>query len=161
MYRGFQSYRHFINYSLHSLSTVICGDDTVLRAELARLGVSSTKDLPYKEARRLYNELSFIAKGASRNLNMLKTAIGQGGMTKRQRAMIVRITKYVFLWSPEATFSFIIEMFPDYRKRLTIWEVQNSKLNKLFGILTGKDADKLIKRLIKIEKRNFEKKNVE
>ncbi len=154
MYRGFKTYRHFLNYSLHALSAVICGDDTVIDQELSLRKIASVKELTDKDAKLLYRQLSEVAKKVSSNTNELKSAIGLGKMTDRQRAAIIKITKYNFGWSQEATFSFIAEMFPDYRKRMSAWEIENSKLNKLYGLLTMKDADKIIKRLISIEKRN-------
>ena len=154
MYRGYKTYRHFLNYSLHALSVVICGDDTVIDEELSQQGLSSVKELSDKEARLLYRQLSEVAKRTAKHTSVIETAIGLGKMTDRQRKAIIKISKYNFNWSNEATFSFIAEMFPDYRKRMSLWEVENSKLNKLFGLLTMKDADKIIKRLLSIEKRN-------
>jgi hypothetical protein len=95
-----------------------------------------------------------IAKNVAKNHNDLKAAIGLDKMTLPQRNKIIAITKYNFKWSPEAAFSFIAEMFPDYRKRLSLWEIENSKINKLYALLNKKDADKIIKRLEQVEKRN-------
>lgn len=75
-------------------------------------------------------------------------------MTQGQRKAIIKLTKYDFKWSPEATFSYILGIVPDKRKRLSPWEIQNSKLQRLFGLLTKMDADRVIKRLDKIKKRN-------
>ncbi|HPI38896.1 MAG TPA: hypothetical protein PK397_13225 [Ignavibacteriaceae bacterium] len=154
MYRGFKTYRHFLNAKLHALSIVICGDNTVIDAELQRRGLASVIDLSLKDAKLLYKELSYVAKKTSYSKQVLNDAIGLGKITKKQRNIILKITRYNFRWTDEAIFSFIAEMFPNARKRLSIWEVQNSKLYKLINILDSKDADKIIKRLLGIEKRN-------
>lgn len=154
MYRGFKTYRHYLNYQLHALSAVICGDDTVIDDELARRGLTSVKDLSLRDAQALVKDLTLVAKKVSNNVNQLKEAIGQGRMTVSQRAAIIKIAKYIFNWSNEAIFSFILETFPDYRNKLSKWEIENSKLYKLFGLLSSKDADKIIKRLDAIKKRN-------
>jgi len=158
MYRGFKTYRHFLNYSLHALSAVICGDDTVIDQELYLRNLKSVKELTDLEAKLLCRQLAEIAKKVTNNTNVLKAVIDLGKMSLNQRKAIIKITKYNFNWTTEATFSFIAEMFPDYRKRLSTWEIQKSKLNKLYGLLNKKDADKIIKRLISIEKRNLKKK---
>lgn len=154
MYRGFKTYRHYLNYQLHALSAVICGDDTVIDDELARRGLKSVKDLSLRDAQALVKDLTLVAKKVSNNVNQLKEAIGQGRMTGPQRSAIIKIAKYIFNWSNEAIFSYILETFPDYRNKLSKWEVENSKLYKLMGILSSKDADKIIKRLDAIKKRN-------
>jgi len=75
-------------------------------------------------------------------------------MTLPQRKAIIKITKYEFNWAPEATFSFILKVIPGCREKLTNYELKNSKLNILFNLLTSKQADTIIKRLIKIKERN-------
>lgn len=154
MYRGYKTYRHFLNAKLHALSAIICGDDTILREALLSYNVSSVKDLDFRSAQELYRQLKIAAQQMTKKTNELKEAIGLGKMTNAQRALIIRLTKYKFQWSTEATFSYIVEMFPDYRKRLSIWEVQHSQLGKLFHLLSSRDADRVIKRLLAIEKRN-------
>ena len=77
-----------------------------------------------------------------------------GDMTQGQRKAIIKLTKYEFNWSPEATFSYILGIVPERRKRMSPWEIQNSKLQRLFGLLSKKDADRIIKRLDKMKKRN-------
>jgi hypothetical protein len=72
----------------------------------------------------------------------------------KQRKAIIRITKYKLRWSPEATFSYILDTFPHKRKRLNSFEIQSSKLSKLFSILSKDDASKLIKRLDKLQLKN-------
>ncbi len=154
MYHGFKTYRHFLNCKLHALSAVICGDDTLLDENLTLAGVKSVTELELNDARKLYYAFTKLAKESSGRTNEMKAAIGLGMMTHNQRAMIIKISRYNWNWTDEAIFSFIAEMFPDYRKRLSLWEIENSKLNKLFGLLSAKDADKIIKRFLQIEKRN-------
>lgn len=76
-------------------------------------------------------------------------------ITLPQRKAIIKITKYDFNWAPEATFSFILKVIPQRRKQLSNYELKNSKLNILYNLLTHKDADMIIKRLIKIKERNL------
>jgi hypothetical protein len=156
MYRGFKTYRHYLNYKLHALSAIICGDDCVIDEELAARGLSSVKELSNPEAKELVNKFTAIAKKVSSNVNELKTAIGEGKMTERQRAAIIKVAKYILHWSNESLFSYILDTYPAYRNRLSQWEVRNSKLNKLFGLLSSKDADKIIKRLDQIKNRDTE-----
>lgn len=75
-------------------------------------------------------------------------------MSLPQRKAIIKITKYEFNWAPGATFSFILKVIPGCREKLTNYELKNSKLNILFNLLTSKQADTIIKRLIKIKERN-------
>lgn len=154
MYRGFKTYRHWLNYSLHALSAVICGDDTVIDEMLEQNYYKSVKDLPNNTAESWYKQLKEVAKQTAPKHQKLKEAIGLGNMSDGQRKLIIKLTKYEFNWKPEATFSYIAEMFPDYRKRLSLWEIENSKVNKLMALLTTKDADKVIKRLLQLQKRN-------
>jgi hypothetical protein len=159
MYRGFKTYRHYLNYKLHALSAVICGDDAVIDAQLAERGLTSVKDLSLREAQQLAKELTIVAKNVSNNVNKLKEAIGQGKMTANQRSAIIKIAKYKLGWGTEAIFSYILDTCPDHRTRLSKWEIENSKLNHLFGLLSSKDADKIIKRLDAIQKRNSQVEN--
>jgi hypothetical protein len=157
MYRGFQTYRHFLNAKLHALSAIICGDDGILDDNLEARGKKSVTELDLKEAEELYGLFARIAQGSMETVDEWKSAIGQGKMTEKQRAMIIKICRYKFHWPVQATFSFIAEMFPAYRKRLSLWEIENSKLAKLYAMLSAEDADRIIKRLLQIEKRNAEK----
>jgi hypothetical protein len=45
MYRGYKTYRHFLNAKLHALSIIFCGDDTVIEEELHKRGLASVIDL--------------------------------------------------------------------------------------------------------------------
>lgn len=176
MYRGFQSYRHYLNAKLHGLSIRICGSREVLEQEIYAILSSrelhpaakdslrnessvtsvSTTMLSDSEARDLYVKLLGVCRSVQDNLKKSRQLTGNDdSMTPGQRKAIIKITRYDFMWSPEAAFSFIIGLFPEKRKRLSPWEIQNSKLDRLYGILTKKDADRVIKRLDKIKKRNL------
>ena len=112
------------------------------------------------EANYLYNEMIRTLVKVQKNVSEAKTIVGEKDnsvMSVSQRKAIIKITKYEFSWSPEATFSFLLSVLPEKRKRLSSWEIQNSKLLKLFTLISPKDADKIIKRLDKIKKRNTEK----
>jgi len=174
-YRGFQSYRHYINSKLHGLSVRICGGREVLDEEIYKIlnsrelkpaaqdslsGLSgtasvSTTMLSDQEAHDLYRRLCKVASKVSANIKGAKQIIGNDdAMTDGQRKAIIRLSKYGFSWPPEAIFSFILYVVPEKRKRLSPWEIQNSKLQRLFGLLSKKDADRVIKRLDRIKKRN-------
>ena len=177
-YRGFKSRRHFINSKLHGLSVKICGDRTVLDESIYRIiknrptdaalsldtiestGQVSTTMLTDQEAAYLYNEMIRTLAKVQKNVSAAKTIVGfkdKSVMSVGQRKAIIKITKYEFNWSPEATFSFILTVVPEKRKRLTSWEIQNSKLLKLYTLISYKDADKIIKKLDQIIKRNKQK----
>lgn len=79
--------------------------------------------------------------------------------TNGQIRAIIRITKYKLNWSKEATLGYILETCPEKRKRLTPFEIQNAKLGRLFFLLSKKEADKIIKRLDKIQLKNTSSSN--
>lgn len=153
-YKGYKTYRHFLNAKLHALSALICGDDTVIDAELQRFGVDSVTALSDADAKAVYENLRIISRQIRHNRNAINELIGLKRMTPNQRACIIKITKYNFGWGIESTFSYILETFPHLRKRLSSWEIENSKLRKLYSIMNAKEADKIIKRLDQIQKRN-------
>lgn len=159
-YKGYTDIRAFLNAKLHALSIRICGDRTVLDQEIDQVLLSRTvpvvplpqpsvKLLTFDEARTIYRKL-FEA------LNKMQYEIERDNlMTIGQRKAIIKVTKYEFNWSPQATFSFILSVIPDKRKRMSSWEIENSKLNKLYMIMSKSDADKVIKRLDQTKKRNL------
>lgn len=176
-YRGFQSYRHFLNTKLHALAVQIVGQEQakdflrehVIKIFQSRESVSSgmmkrpadddrtgIMELIDREAQGLYRELVGVCQKVKANLKTSKQLTGtDDSMTPGQRKAIIKLTKYDFQWSPEASFSFILGLFPDKRKRLSPWEIQNSKLQKLFSMLNKKESDKIIKHLDKIKQRNL------
>lgn len=121
-----------------------------------------------EEAERIFKTLTKIAKDQSKKVDGVITKAGiitdrrtgkrigsvTGTMTDKQRCKIIAISKYKLHWSAEAIFSYILDTCKHLRARLSAWEIKNSKLNKLFSLLSFSDADKVIKRLEKIEKRN-------
>lgn len=159
MYRGktYRTYRHFLNYQLHALSAVISGDDTVIDGELAFRKLSSVKELSDKDARELVKQLRIVASKISDRVSS-KDASGKDKATKKQIAMIYRIMKYKYNWSDGAMLSYLLKTLPEYRAKLSQWELKNNKVSRLINyVLTAKDADKLIKRLLKMEEKNEEK----
>jgi hypothetical protein len=75
-------------------------------------------------------------------------------MSDEQRKLIIKLTKYKFNWSAEVTFSKITEICPELAKRMTPWQIKNTKLLPLFNLMNKKQADKIIKRICKIDERN-------
>lgn len=178
MYKGYASYRHYINAKLHALSIKICGGREVLDESIYRIikdrpaatalwletvestGQVSTTMLTDAEASNLYRELISTFRDVHKNISSAKEIIGtKDSITVSQRKAIIKIAKYEFHWSAEATFSFILTVLPEKRKKLSNWEIQNSKLLKLYTLICRKDADKIIKRLDKIKKRNHSLSN--
>ncbi|MCS7054086.1 MAG: DUF1018 domain-containing protein [Ignavibacterium sp.] len=155
MYRGFKTYRHFLNYQLHALSAIICGDDTVIDEELARRGFESVKQLNDREAELLYRQLKEVVNKLKSPPSELK--LSPPRMTDKQRKAILKLARYTFNWSDEALISYIFDMYPDKRKRLNNWEIKNANIHKIFNMLSIKEADKVIKRLDKIKARNESK----
>ena len=179
-----ESERKTLNAKLHALSYVICGSDEVLRSMLMLTRFSdqrqmelvnaiqisnrsqiSTTDLTDAEAEEIHKELkSFISKQNKFKKAVLSNTgvvapLPIGTMTPGQRAAIIKITKYIFKWSPDATFSYILETAPDARKYLSSFEIKKSSLSKLFSVLNKYNADKIIKRLDKIKKHNLKTSN--
>jgi len=165
MYKGFKTYRHYVNARLHTYSRGITGDDTALRENVAGIlkerGVegNSVKLLTDQEAELLLKEFGRMLQKIYKNQEVIDKIIGnERMMTVNQRACILKLARYKFSWQPPATFSFILEVFPKYREKLTPWEIKNSKLRKLYSLITCEDADLIIKKLDKIQERNFSKK---
>ena len=167
MYKGFKSYRHFLNSRLHAYSHIICGDDSVLHNEVWNIITARKIELPLinpqkpdsvlnltdDEAKTLYITLRTVAQKVYKNMSQINQIIG-GQMTQKQKNCIIKICKYKFNWTAEATFSYILETLPHKRKRLTPFEIQKCKLGRLYSIMGREDADKVIKRLDKIREKN-------
>ncbi len=159
MYHNFKTYRGYLNARLHALSIVICGDDTTLRAELARLGKSHTTEITDNEAKQLLKELEATATVVKKNIAQVKQILSPDALTDKQRRKIIWLTKYNFHWLPQSTFSFIVKMFPYLRDNLTRWELKHSNLQALFRIVSADEADEIIKRLTKIKGQNEKDKH--
>ena len=167
MYKRFKSYRHFLNSRLHAYSYMICGDNSILHNEVWNIIISRKNELPLinsqkpdsvtnltdDEAKILYQTLRTITQKVYKNMYQINQIIG-GKMTQKQKNCIIKICKYKFNWTTEATFSYILETLPHKRKRLTPFEIQKCKLGRLYDIMGREDADKVIKRLDKIKERN-------
>lgn len=148
--------RKQINSALHVVSIKICGDDTALRGMLTKYGVRSTLQLTDEQAAKCLMELEDVYRktlNTNRKVNEIIDPESKQ-MTERQRAMLIRLTRYKYNWNKEATFSYILETCPDLRSMLTNFEIKKSKLHALFGIMTKRDANAVLKRLLAIEKRN-------
>lgn len=154
MYRNYKSYRHFLNAKLHALSVVISGDDTVLDAELGFMGKESVKDLTDAEAKKLYKEFIEVAKKTSLNLDKVKAIVGQNRSSQAQRNAIIKISRYILGWKDESIVGYILETIPELRKKMLEYEIKKHKVYRLLNALNVKQADKVIKRLDQIQRRN-------
>lgn len=156
MYKGYKTYRHYLNAKVHALSYLISGDKTILEEELNSRGLKTIKELSLQDIEILHKQLSEVIKNLGKTYKKNKMSINQ-------KRAIIKIARYDFGWSDDAIFSYILEMYPEKRKKLNNWEISKSKLSKLFTLLTLSEADKVIKRLDKIKQRNkqMEAKNNE
>jgi len=118
--------RKQINSALHVLSIKICGDDTALRGLLSQYGVESTLQLTDEQAAKCLQELEEVYRKTLNTNKKVNEIIDQNNkqMTQRQRAMLIRLTRYKFNWKKEATFSYILETCPDLRDMLTNFEIR-------------------------------------
>ena len=154
MYRNFRTYRHFLNAKLHALSTVICGDDTVLDSELEFRNKKSVTELTEKEAKDLYKEFLALAKKCVINTDKLKEITGDKRSTPNQHMAIIKIARWNLKWKDESICGYILDTFPDLRKKMLEYEIANAKVYRFLYALDIKMADKIIKRLDSIQKRN-------
>ena len=154
MYRNYKSYRHFLNAKLHALSVVISGDDTVLEAELGLMGKDSVKDLTDAEAKQLYKDFIEVAKKNSANLDKVKAIIGQNRSTQAQNKAIIKICRYNLGWKDESICGYILETIPELRKKMLEYEIKKHKVYRFLNALNVKQADRVIKRLDRIQRRN-------
>lgn len=153
MYKGFKSYRHYLNAKIHALSYLISGDETPIDFELLNRGVNSVKELSDKDAEYLYRQLKEVAKQLGKELKTGERA------SDKQKKAILKLARYTFKWSDEAICSYIYDMYPEKRKRMNEWEIKKAKVYKLFDLMTIKEANNVIKRLDKIKERNANTKN--
>lgn len=159
MYKGYKSYRHYLNAKLHALSYLISGDESVIESELFIRGLNSVKQLSDKDASIIYRTLKEIAKNLGKGENELKTTTGDKRASENQKRAILKLARHTFNWSDEAICSYIFDMYPDKRKKMNEWEIKKADVYKLLNILTTKEANKVIKRLDKIKERNARLKN--
>lgn len=177
MYKGFKTERAFYNCKLHGLAVVITTEENAndfLKEEVVKIlklreypcnlfskesSSSGVKELSDIEAKTLYFRLLKVAQNMKANVKSAREITGTPGneITDDQRKYIIKICKYQFKWSAQVTFSKIIEICPELNKRLTPWQIQNTKIGVLYNILSKAQAHKIIKQLLQIEKRNKEK----
>jgi len=153
--------RKQINSALHVVSIKMCGDDTALRGMLSKYGVQSTLQLTDEQAAKCLLELEDIYRKTLSTNKKVSEIIDPDSkqMTRRQRAMLIKLTRYKYNWKKEATFAYILETCPDLRNMLTNFEIKKSKLHVLFSLMSKRDADMVLKRLTAIERRN-EKRSI-
>ena len=126
---------------------------------VTKCGQVSIKDLTDDEARRMYFMLLKSVKGVKENEKAVNRILkNSNDMSEDQRRKIIRLTKYKFNWKVGTTFAKILEYVPRLRKRLTPFDIQNTKILALFSQLKKNEADKVIKRLEKIEMQNSKSK---
>ena len=169
--KQFKSHRAYINSQLHILSSWISGDDSVLRTLLAEYGFNSCTELSDMQARILCERMEKLNKELNKGVERLTNDKGIGSsssqpvteceayrgdrMTLRQRNSIIKITQYKLNWSIEATFSFIVGNIPALRTKLSSWEIKHSKMRRLYTLMSSGDADLIIRKLDKIQERDF------
>jgi len=164
--KSYKSRRSFLNAKLHAFSIQICGDKSVLEQcvyeSLIARGLSkhditscSVLQLTDQEAEAIYATLADTNKQVSANVKKAYEYTGQNQkMTYKQLNLIIKLTKHTWNWSPEATFSYILESCPHLRSKLTEFEIKKTKLKALFTLMQVEDADKVIKRLTQLEHKN-------
>jgi hypothetical protein len=181
MYKGFKTERAFYNCKLHGLANIIAGGGAgdFLKEEVIKIMgkrtsppamslddktfgfavTSGVRDLTDPEAKGLYFKLVNVTRNIKENMKVTREILGTDTGNKisdLQRKKIIKITKYNFGWSLQVTFSKILEFCPELGKRLTPWQIQNTKIQYLYNLLTKQQAGKIIKRLESIERKNKE-----
>lgn len=174
-FKGFKDKGSFYRAKIYAMANIITGNDAqefvknlvdeikskreigIFDSDSDTEGVKSLTDI---ELSKLYDKLLKIVKDVKQNQKKVNSLLGTEKsdlmMTDAQRRKIIRITKYKFNWSIEVVFSKILEFCPELRKKLTEWEIKNYRLPSLYGRIKNKDADKIIRRLEKIEKKNLQ-----
>ncbi|MBV6480235.1 MAG: hypothetical protein HGGPFJEG_03088 [Ignavibacteria bacterium] len=177
MFKGYKSERAYYNAKIHGMACIIYseGADDFLRESITQIinrrpasllfenknsdgGVSSLTD---QEAKSFFNELLAVTKRVKANMETTGALLGvkTNQMTDVQRKKIIKLTRYIFKWSIDVSFSKITEYCPDLLKRLTTWQIKNTKIQPLFNLISRTQADHIIKILEQIEKRNKNEKN--
>lgn len=168
-YKNFKDIRSFHNAKIHALAINIAGAENervLIQTECEQSGFGNfdgVSKLTDAQAESLYKRLSQVSRSLRENMNEVKKVRAvpnqplpddsNPSMTIGQRRTIIKLTRYVFKWTVEYSFSKIIETVPALRQKLTGWELNNSRIGRLYSIMTKSDADKVIKRLTKIEKK--------
>lgn len=169
MYKGYKDIRSFYNAKIHALAINIAGAENervLIQTECEQSGFGNfdgVSKLTDSQAESLYKRLTQVIRSLRENMNEAKKVrtvqfqpspdSSSPSMTLSQRRTIIKLTRYVFEWTIEYTFSKIIETVPALRQKLTGWELNNSRIGRLYSVMSKADADKVIKRLSKIEKK--------
>lgn len=185
MYKGYKSERAFYNAKIHALACTINAEtaDLILKDNITKIILSRpfkqaglftdfrapgtdrsdsgswrVTNLTDGEARGLYFQLLKDCKNVKANMKTSNMILGIQGseMNDAQRKRIIKLAKYNFGWTVEVTFSKILEFCPELAKRLTPWQIQNTKIQPLYNLMSKIQANRVIKRLEKIERRNHE-----
>ena len=168
-YKNFKDIRSYHNAKIHALAINIAGEENervLIQAECEQTGIENfdgVSKLTDAQAEFLYKRLVQVSRSLREKMNEVKKVrtdptqpLPDGtspSMTPGQRRTIIKLTRYVFNWSVEYSFSKIVETVPALRQKLTGWELNNSRIGRLYSVMTKADADKVIKRLTKIEKK--------
>jgi hypothetical protein len=168
MQKNYKNIRSFHNAKIHAHAISIAGKENeyaLIQIEAEALciepfdGVSKLTDA---HAALLYSKLSQLKKSQTEKIKAAVSvpdspAVTEAGstpsMTLAQRRTINKLTIYVLKWNIEYSFAKIIETLPNLRQKLTGWELNNSRIGRLYSIMSKTDADKLIKRLTQIERK--------
>ena len=168
-YKNFKDIRNFHNAKIHALAINIAGEENervLIQTECEQLGYGNfdgVSKLTDAQAESLYRRLMEVSRSLREKMNEVKKVRAvpnqplpddsNPSMTEHQRRTIIKLTRYVFGWTVEYSFSKIVETVPALRQKLTGWELNNSRIGRLYSIMTKSEADKVIKRLTKIEKK--------
>lgn len=173
MYRGYKTYRGYLNAKLHGLSIVISGSSELLKYEVCEIIKArentdsldqskpdlielSVKLLTDKEAVTLYNKLINVANDIEKNSRKAKQILKlNDGMTDGQMKAIISICKYKLKWKPESTFKYLTKTIPEIKDRI---KPGSTNLKLLFANIKKSEANTIIKRLDMMIKKN-EKSN--
>ena len=171
--RSYKTRRAFLNAKIHALAIRIAGKENeraLLQVESEALcsetfnGVSKLSD---SQAESLYNTLLKVNSKIGKSLADVSPASGEPSpkasgnsgtsMTVKQRRNIITLSRDSFKWDIPRLFAYILETCPPLRSRLSGWELEYSRITKLFSIMSNKDADKVIKRMTGNEKNLIKK----
>ena len=179
MYKGYKTYRGYINAKLHALSFLICGSREVLDTEICRILKSrtspdhlddnkpvlielSSKLLTDSEATDLYHKLIRTADAIKKNEVKANEILGINDIiTDKQRKAIISLCQYKLKWNPSGTFGYLMKTIPELKGRMTGLQYKNCDLKKMYSVISKSEADTIIKRLDKIIEHNSINKSLE
>lgn len=118
----------------------------------------STLLLTDSEAMHIFVSLNKFLQKQNNFMKQITKPLGTpqvaGAITQAQRRAIIKIMQHVLKWSKDASFAYILNSFPHFRRQLTAWEIANVKMARLLTLMTKLEASKLIKRLDKMINKN-------